>query len=147
MSMSWSYVGDLDVSKEGRLPLLHIPAAPGLYRLVSGQNCYVGQAKNLRNRVYEYCRPTQHLEHEHRLHALLRGKPCRVEVMVMPQMESLAFRRSQELLAFAEARQAGLFLWNLSQHSKADQYGMLISYHEAMIQKYGILLTACEQAA
>jgi len=140
MSISWLYVGDLDVTVKGRLPLSHIPSEAGIYRLISGTYCYVGQAQNLRNRVYEYCRPTQHLEHEHRLHWLLRGKKCRVEVAVTPEMKSLAHRRSQEEIAFEQSRQEGLVLWNLSQHSKSAQYQMLIEYHEVMIQKYTALL-------
>lgn len=142
MSLEWVCKGDLDVTTEGRMPLLYIPAEPGLYRLRSENNCYVGQAQNLRNRVYEYCRPTQHLEHEHRIHWLLRDKPCKVEVIVSAEMSNLAYRLSQERLALEQSRKQGLFLWNLSQHPKADQYRMLIDYHQTMVRKYEALLTA-----
>ena len=140
MKLDWVYKGDLDVTATGRLALLNIPAEPGVYRLRSENNCYVGQARNLRNRIYEYCRPTQHLEHEHRLHWLLRDKPCKVEVIVSAETTDLTYRRSLERLGIQQSREKDLFLWNLSQHSKPDQYQMLIDYHQAMIQKYKALL-------
>lgn len=49
-----------------------IPKVPGLYRIVlSDGRHYIGEARNLHSRLYNYRRPTPGIEQEYRIHIAL----------------------------------------------------------------------------
>lgn len=139
--LQWQELGLMDVGAIGKLPLKHIPADPGVYKVSVGKTCYIGQAINIRNRVYEYHRPTQGIEHEQRLHRLLRkAEVVSLAVIVGPEMRDGATRRAIELKAWKQAEAQGVSLLNVSRNPKQKQYEMLLQYHEVMAEEYRVRL-------
>jgi hypothetical protein len=73
----WSAVGLMALEPDGRLLLPRLPASAGLYRFLlsspSGPaSLYVGEAEDLRRRMYHYCNPGPSQRTNIRLNGVLR---------------------------------------------------------------------------
>jgi hypothetical protein len=137
----WKDLGEINLTEHGRPQLAHIPKVPGLYRILSDDGwCYVGQAKDLHHRIYEYHHPTLDNEHEHRIHRLLRKHRCKLQVIFDESLSDGSERKSLENVAISASRASGLKMWNLSQNTTADRIRMRITYHQVMIDELTELL-------
>ena len=137
----WQDLGAITLTEHGRPQLTHIPKTPGLYRILSDDGwCYVGQAKDLRHRIYEYHRPTLDNEHEHRMHRLIRKHRCQLQVHFSESLGDGGARKALESAAIVSAKASGLKMWNLSQNTAADRLQMRIAYHQVMIEELTQLL-------
>jgi hypothetical protein len=139
--MIWKDLGEITFVEFGRPQLTHIPKVAGLYRILSEDGwCYVGQAKDLNHRIYEYHRPTLDNEHEHRIHRLIRKHRCRLQITSGENLNDGSARKALENLAISAAKDSGLKMWNLSQNTLTDRLKMRISYHQVMIEELSELL-------
>jgi hypothetical protein len=136
IDITWKDLGEIRLTDSGRPQLSHIPRVPGLYRILSEDGwCYVGQAKDLHHRIYEYHRPTLDNEHEHRIHRLIRKHRCKLQVFLGESMSDGSERKSLENIAISASKASGLKMWNLSQNTEADRIRMRIAYHQMMMDE------------
>jgi hypothetical protein len=135
--VNWEYCGEIRVGVDGKLELPAVRAVPGVYRLVMKDGWhYIGEARDLSHRLWEYGHPTTGVIAEHRIsQALKNAGGAIVEIMTSGNMAEKATRCSIEAEAIKSARRAGAKVLNGGDSTSEYSLSLDISYHEIEIEK------------
>jgi hypothetical protein len=110
-----------------------MPAVPGLYRItLNDGRVYIGEARSLKRRLYEYRRPTPGIEQEHRVHAaLVASHGGKIDIYTEGDLSTRRVRCLLEKTEIERTIIAGVSLLNEEGEVSAERLRARILFLEA----------------
>jgi hypothetical protein len=136
-SVTWTGIGDITICPKGWPKFPALPKLPGLYRITlrDGQT-YIGQAGDLRRRLYEYRRPTKGNEGEHILHAaIIAAGGGRLEIATDGRMADSRVRIQLEQAEIQSGLSTDTVLLNEDGPATPARLKAKIAFHEREIAR------------
>jgi hypothetical protein len=143
-TIPWIACGKISFCEKEWPKFPEVEAIPGLYRLILDDGWfYIGQARNLRHRLYEYRRPTPGVVVEHSVHrALKNAGGAIVELFTSADLADGKMRCDLEKREIENARLQGLNLLNGGPGVEAYRLRLDITYHEIELERLRSQLSA-----
>jgi len=132
LPVQWIQLGEIDLCSKGWPKFPVAAKVAGLYRIRLRDGwIYIGQARNLHHRLYEYRRPTPGVVQEHSIHrAIVLAKGAAIDIFVSEELQDIKLRCALEEEEIEKAKVAGATLLNGGQNVEAYRLQLDMEYHE-----------------
>lgn len=136
--IDWQQVGEITLCSKSWPQFPSMPEVAGLYRIyLNDGRVYIGEAQSLKRRLYEYRRPTQGIEQEHRVHAaIVAVKGGKIDVYINGDLSTRAKRVELEKAEIERAAAQGLQLVNDTGADDVEAIKAKIKFHEQEAEKW-----------